>query len=267
MNLVRKFAMYQMPHISFSFYKFRGEQVWERATNLAFALYRPIFIGLFMLNTFLCAIAAIVCTTFFSQNLGHAIARFWSRLNLALSGVSASIMGEENIQPNQPYIVMANHQSHYDVFALMWIIPLQIRWIIKMELRKIPFFGFACERVGYIFIDRGDHAKARESLKAAGERIGGGASVIFFPEGTRSADGRLRPFKKGGFVIALEAQVPILPVTVLGGKEILPKGTLRILPGDMKIIIHEPIPVDGYTYETKEQLMERVKETIEKDLA
>jgi len=259
--------MYQMPRISFSSYKFKGEQLWERATGLAFAVYRPAFILLFILDTFICAIAAIVCTTFSSQNRGHAVARFWSRLNLALSGVSASLSGEDHIRPNQPYIVMANHQSHYDVFALMGLLPLQIRWIIKMELRKIPLFGFACERVGYIFIDRGDHEKARESLKTAGERIRGGASVIFFPEGTRSADGTLRTFKKGGFVIALEARVPILPVTVAGGKEILPKGTLRILPGHMKVIIHEPIPVDGYTYETKEQLMERVRRAIEHDLA
>ena len=258
--------MYQIPRISFSFYKFKGEQVRERATNLAFALYRPIFLVLFVLNTFMCAVAAIVCTTFLPHNYGHAVARFWSRLTLALSGVSASMIGEEKIQPNQSYIVMANHQSHYDVFTLMWLIPLQIRWIIKMELRKIPFFGFACERVGYIFIDRGDNAKARESLKTAGERIRGGASVIFFPEGTRSVDGTLRNFKKGGFVIALEAQVPILPVTVLGGKEILPKGTLRILPGHMKVIVHDPIPVDGYTYETKGQLMERVRGSMEKGL-
>lgn len=258
--------MYQMPRISFSSYKFRAEQLWERATAVAYALYRPVLILLFVLDTFLLAIAAIVCTAFLPQDFGHAVARFWSRLNLALSGVSASMDGEDRIRPNQPYIVMANHQSHYDVFALMGLLPLQIRWIIKMELRKIPLFGFACERVGYIFIDRGDHAKARESLKAAGERIRGGASVIFFPEGTRSADGKLRSFKKGGFVIALEAQVPILPVTVVGGKEVLPKGTLHILPGEMKVIVHEPIPVDGYTYETKERLMERVKAVIAQDL-
>ncbi|MBW2649240.1 MAG: 1-acyl-sn-glycerol-3-phosphate acyltransferase, partial [Deltaproteobacteria bacterium] len=88
----------------------------------------------------------------------------------------------------------------------------------------------------------------------------------FFPEGTRSPDGNLQRFKKGGFVMALEANVPILPVTVVGGRKILPKGSLRILPGNMKIIIHEPIPVDEYTYETKEKLIERVRRTIEKDM-
>jgi len=258
--------MYQIPRISFSSYKFRGEQIWERATGLVFSVYRPVLVALVALDTFACAIAAILCTYFDSQNRGHSVARFWCRLNLALSGVSASMSGEDRIDQNQSYIVMANHQSHYDVFALMGLLPLQLRWVIKMELRKIPIFGIACEKVGYIFIDRGNHEKAQKSLEAAGEKIRAGSSVIFFPEGTRSADGKLQTFKKGGFVIALEAQVPILPVTVVGGKEILPKGSLRILPGDMKVIIHEPIPVAGYTYETKERLMERVREAIEKDL-
>jgi len=259
--------MYQMPRISFSSYKFRGDQIRERAINLFFPVYRPVLFALFTLDTFACAIAAMLCTYFDSQNRGHSVAQFWCRLNLALSGVSASMSGENHIDRDQPYIVMANHQSHYDVFALMGLLPLQLRWIIKMELRKIPIFGIACEKVGYIFIDRGNHEKAQKSLEAAGEKIRAGSSVIFFPEGTRSADGKLQTFKKGGFVIALEAQVPILPVTVVGGKEILPKGSLRILPGGMKVIIHEPIPVDGYTYETKEQLMERVREAIEVDLA
>ena len=258
--------MYQIPRISFSGYKFKAEQIRERATVLAFSAYRPVLLVLLTLNTFLCAIAAILAAYVDSQNRGHAVAQFWSRLNLALSGVSVSLEGEDRIDKNQPYIVMANHQSHYDVFALMGLIPLQLRWIIKMELRKIPLFGYACERVGYIFIDRGNHEKAMQSLKAAGEKIRAGASVIFFPEGTRSVDGTLRTFKKGGFVIALEARVPILPVTVLGGKEILPKGNLRILPGEMKLIIHDPIPVHGYTYETKEQLMERVRTAIEADM-
>ncbi|MBW2672702.1 MAG: 1-acyl-sn-glycerol-3-phosphate acyltransferase, partial [Deltaproteobacteria bacterium] len=219
--------MYQIPRISFSSYKFRGEQIRERAVNLFFPVYRPMLFALFTLDTFACAIAAMLCAHFDSQNRGHAVAQFWSRLNLALTGVSASISGEDRMDQNQSYIVMANHQSHYDVFALMGLLPLQLRWVIKMELRKIPIFGIACEKVGYIFIDRGNHEKAQKSLEAAGEKIRAGSSVIFFPEGTRSANGKLQAFKKGGFVIALEAKVPILPVTVVGGKEILPKGSLR----------------------------------------
>ncbi|MDD5724034.1 MAG: lysophospholipid acyltransferase family protein [Syntrophales bacterium] len=259
--------MYQIPRISFSSYKSKGEQIRERVTSLVFFVYRPVLVALFALDTCACAIAAMLLTFLDSQgNRSHSVARFWCRLNLALSGVSTSMSGEDRIDRNQPYIVMANHQSHYDIFALMGLLPLQLRWVIKMELRQIPIFGLACEKVGYIFIDRGNHEKARKSLEAAGEKIRAGSSVILFPEGTRSEDGKLGTLKKGGFVIALEAKVPILPVTVVGGKEIMPKGSLRILPGNMKVIIHKPIYVDEYTYETKAQLMERVRAAIEKDL-
>jgi 1-acyl-sn-glycerol-3-phosphate acyltransferase len=139
---------------------------------------------------------------------------------------------------------------------------MQLRWVIKIELRKIPIFGLSCERTGNIFIDRENSREAQQSLKAAGEKIRKGTSVIIFPEGTRSPDGNLQTFKKGGFVIALEAGAPILPVTVVGGRKLLPKKSLKILPGRMKLIIHEPIPMDGYTNETKEKLMQRVRNVI-----
>ena len=161
---------------------------------------------------------------------------------------------------------MANHQSHYDVLALIGYLPLPLKWVMKMELRKVPIFGIACEKVGHIYIDRGNSEKAQKSLKAAVEKIQAGSSVVFFPEGTRSSDGKLHSFKKGGFVMALEAQVPILPVTVVGGRKVLPKTSLRILPGNMKIIMHKPIPVNEYTYETREKLIEQVRKVIEKDL-
>jgi len=196
----------------------------------------------------------------------ESISKFWGKLNLMLSGVSMSVSGDELIDENQPYIVMANHQSHYDVLALIGYLPLPLKWVMKMELREIPIFGIACEKVGHIYIDRGISEKAQKSLKAAGEKIQAGSSVVFFPEGTRSADGKLQSFKKGGFVMALEANVPILPVTVVGGRNILPSKSLRVLPGNMKIIIHEPIPVNEYTYETKEKLIEQVRWIIEKDM-
>jgi 1-acyl-sn-glycerol-3-phosphate acyltransferase len=200
-------------------------------------------------------------------NVVYYIARFWCRLNMLLSGIAVSVEGKNFIKKTQPYIVMSNHQSHVDVWALSGYMPLQLRWVIKIELRKVPIFGLGCERMGNIYVDRGNSRDAQQRLKVAGEKIRAGASVIIFPEGTRSPDGKLLPFKKGGFVIALEAGVPILPVTVVGGKEILPKKSLKFLPGRMKLIIHEPIPVDGYTNETKEELIRLVKETIEQDLA
>ncbi len=259
--------MYRIPHINFISYKFTAEQARKKVSDFAFYLYRPVLIVLIALNSAVVPTMAAFAAYLNSQgNWVDHISRFWGRLNLALSGVSTSVIGDEFIDENQPYIVMANHQSHYDVFALIGYLPLPLKWVMKMELRKIPIFGIACEKAGQIYIDRGNSEKARKSLEAAGEKIRAGSSVVFFPEGTRSPDGRLQPFKKGGFVMALEAGVPILPVTVVGGRKILPKKSLRILPGSMKIIIHDPIPVTEYTYETKERLIKRVREVIEKDM-
>lgn len=199
-------------------------------------------------------------------NAGFYLGKFWSRSNLFMSGVRVTAKGLHHIATHQPYIIMANHQSHYDVLALMGYLPVQFRWVMKIELRRIPFFGYCCERIGTISIDRGNSAHARQSLQAAGEKIRAGASIMFFPEGTRSPDGALLPFKKGGFVIALAAGVPILPVTVRGGRAILPKGTLKMVPGAMEVVVHEPIPVDGYTNETKEDLINKVRTVIETGL-
>ena len=259
--------MYRMPRINFPSYDFTREQIRERITRSVFYIYRPVLFVLIALNTAVAATTAMLAAYFDPQGGGvDSVSAFWARLNLALSGVPVSISGDERIDKDQPYIVMANHQSYYDVFALIGYLPLSLKWVMKMELREIPIFGIACEKVGHIYIDRGDSEKARKSLKAAGEKIRAGSSVVFFPEGTRSPDGKLQRFKKGGFVMALEAKVPILPVTVVGGRKILPKKSLRILPGNMKIIMHEPIPVDEYTYETREKLIEQVRRVIEKDM-
>jgi len=266
-NSERRIVMCSIPRINFASYNFPGEQAKKKVCDFAFSAYRPVLIVLIALNTAVASTMAAFAAYFNSQGNGtDHISRFWGKLNIALSGVSMSVSGDEFIDENQPYIVMANHQSYYDVFALIGYLPLPLKWVMKMELRKIPIFGFACETVGHIYVDRGNSEKARKSLKAAGEKIRAGSSVVFFPEGTRSPDGKLQGFKKGGFVMALDAGVPILPVNMVGGRKILPKNNLRILPGDMKLIIHKPIPVDEYTYETREKLVERVRKAIEKDM-
>ncbi|MBN2539524.1 MAG: 1-acyl-sn-glycerol-3-phosphate acyltransferase [Deltaproteobacteria bacterium] len=259
--------MYRIPRINFPSYDFTGEQIREKVTKSAFYLYRPVLIALMAVDTAVVATMAMIIAYFDSEGNGvDSISKFWAKMNLMLSGVSMSVSGDEYIDENQPYIVMANHQSHYDVLALIGYLPLPLKWVMKMELRKVPIFGIACEKVGHIYIDRGNSEKAQKSLKAAVEKIQAGSSVVFFPEGTRSPDGKLQSFKKGGFIMAMEAKVPILPVTVVGGRKVLPKTSLRILPGNMKIIMHKPIPVNEYTYETREKLIEQVRRVIEKDL-
>ena len=235
----------------------------KKIKEIVYALYRPVFFLVVILDT-----AVLGSLTIFASYLDptgnhvHYIGKFWARLNLVLSGVRVRLINRAAIDRSQSYIVMSNHQSHYDVWALIGHMPLQLRWVIKMELRKIPIFGLGCERMGQIFIDRGNPERAYKSLEVAGQKIRNGASVVFFPEGTRSPDGKLLPFKKGGFKIAFAAGVPILPITVRGSRAVLPKGSARVRPGTIELVIHDPVPLDGYSDENREELMARVKDTI-----
>ena len=140
----------------------------------------------------------------------HRVARTWSRSILAVSGIRVAVSGLERIDPARPYIFMSNHQSNFDIPVLLAHLPLQFRWLAKAELFKIPVFGRAMRGAGYISIDRADREAAFKSLGEAAETIRKGVAIMIFPEGTRSLDGTLKPFKKGGFVLAVDAGVPIL---------------------------------------------------------
>jgi len=157
---------------------------------------------------------------------------------------------------------MSNHQSNFDIPVLLSHLNVQFRWLAKAELFHIPLFGVAMKRAGYISIDRKDRVSAIQSLQRAAEIIRDGVSVMIFPEGTRSRDGRIQPFKKGGFVLAIDSGAAIVPVVLHGTGHIMPKERLRILPGDVLIEIHEPIETSGYTQKNKDDLMKKVRHTI-----
>lgn len=240
----------------------------RRITKMLVTALFPLLLAVVVADTTVLGTAVILLSVFDrGGNVVHHIGKFWSRMNLCFSLVRVRVKGLEHIEKGRPYVLMSNHQSYYDVWALIGHVPLQLRWVIKKELRRVPIFGFGCERMGHIFVDRGDNEKARRSLEAAGGKIRAGASVVFFPEGTRSRDGRLLPFKKGGFAVALAAGVPILPVTVTGSRRVLPRGALVPSPGPIEITIHPPVPVEGYTHDTKEALMARIRAAIESGLA
>jgi 1-acyl-sn-glycerol-3-phosphate acyltransferase len=195
-------------------------------------------------------------------NLPHRIARIWSSTILCVSGINVKVKGLKNIDPSKPYIYMANHQSNFDIPVLLAYMPLQFRWLAKTELFKIPLFGLAMKRGGYIPIDRSDFRAAILSLKKAAETIRKGTSVIIFPEGTRSTDGQIRDFKKGGFIMAIDSQVPIVPVIIHGTRQIMPKTTLRIRPNDVLVEIKKPIFTANFTRRQKDKLMARVRKAI-----
>ena len=192
----------------------------------------------------------------------HRIARNWARMLLRLAGVRVQVFGEENILPGKPQIFMANHQSDFDVFAVLAHIPREFRWIAKEELFRIPVFGRAMREAGYIPIDRGNHAKAMTSLADAAGKIRENRSVMSFPEGTRSFDGTIGPFKPGMFRLAMQAQVPIVPVTIIGANRVWPRRTLNIKRGNILLVIDKPVDVSHYQEERRNELIEKVRNTI-----
>lgn len=196
------------------------------------------------------------------ENKIHRIARIWAKTLLLLSNIRVEVMGAENVPAGKPQIFMSNHQSDVDILVVLGFIPGQFRWIAKKELFKIPIFGGAMRNAGYIEIDRQNHEKALNSLDLAAQKIREGKSVMTFPEGTRSKDGTIKPFKQGMFHLAIKSGVPIIPVCIIGAGAIMPKRSLRINPGKVTLIIGKPIDVAGYQAENRAELVERVRNVI-----
>jgi 1-acyl-sn-glycerol-3-phosphate acyltransferase len=190
------------------------------------------------------------------------VARNWVRWIFWTCGIRVEADGLENVDPRQPCVFMSNHQSVVDVGALVLTLPVSWRFVAKRELAWIPFFGWAMWLGGHVIIDRGKHERAVASLRRAAQRVRGGVNVIIFPEGTRSETGEMRPFKSGGFHLALEAQVPILPVTVSGSRRLAPKGSLRVDSGRVRVHYGKPLATRGLALEDREALKQRVREAI-----
>ncbi|ORJ57704.1 1-acyl-sn-glycerol-3-phosphate acyltransferase [Geothermobacter hydrogeniphilus] len=171
----------------------------------------------------------------------HNWARLWGRIGLVLTGISLELESLEQIPRDRPVVFMANHQSNADILALLAGIPVQFRWLAKAELFRIPAFGGAMRRAGYIPVERGDRRKALEGMKTAAARIAAGSSVVIFPEGTRTEDGRLQEFKKGGFMVALQSGVPIVPVAIRGSYQVMPKYGRVVHGGRIRVTFFPPI--------------------------
>ena len=221
-----------------------------------------ILIWVVLTTSFFGVISVII--SFFTRtgNPVHIIARIWAQSILMVSRVHVSVQGLSNIEPDKSYIFMANHQSNFDIPVLLGYLPVQFRWLAKAELFKIPVFGRAMLGAGYVKIDRFDQESAFESIKEAARKMKDGISVMIFPEGTRSKDGSIRPFKKGGFVMAVDSGVPIVPVVIRGTWSIMAKSSLQINHGQVEMTLAKPIDTTGYSRETKEELMERVRTAI-----
>ncbi len=207
---------------------------------------------------------AIVATIIFRVSAENVqiIPRYWAKLISRMVGMKVTLRGGDNLKAGQPYILAVNHQSQFDIFALQGYLDIDFRWLAKKELFAIPIFGYGMKRAGYISVDRSSGRQALKSLYAAADKIAAGASVVIFPEGTRSPDGKLQKFKSGGMVLAIKSGVPIVPVAICGTHGVMPKGKLLSRPGRVTINVGKPIDISGFKMAQKQELAERLHNEV-----
>jgi 1-acyl-sn-glycerol-3-phosphate acyltransferase len=199
-----------------------------------------------------------------SGYFAHWCARTWSRLILATTGVRVGIEGLERLEPGRTYVFVANHQSIYDIPILFWSLPYQLRIIAKASLGSFPFLGWHLRRTGHMLVDRRRPDRNR-IFTWASRLTSHGLSLIVFPEGTRSRDGRVARFKGGSFYLALEAGLPVVPLSVVGSRHVMLKGRLATYPGEVRLVVHDPIDTRDLSGVDPKEFGERVRRVIAPD--
>ncbi len=195
-----------------------------------------------------------------SGDFGHRCARAWSWLILKTTGVAVSVEGLERLDPKRSYVFAANHQSIYDIPIVFASLPYQLRIIAKASLGRIPFLGWHLRRTGHVLVDRSKAGAG--TVRRMARLVEAGHSLIVFPEGTRSADGVVAPFKGGSFVIALDAGLPIVPLTIVGSRHVMRKGQLMVKPGAVSLVVHDPIETAGAARDSARALAASVHDTV-----
>jgi 1-acyl-sn-glycerol-3-phosphate acyltransferase len=207
----------------------------------------------------LTAVSAILVNPHFASRVFGVT---WARLIGWLTPIAVTVEDKQNANRKRSYVVVSNHQSLYDIVVIYGWLELDLKWVMKQELRKVPGIGIGCEKAGHIFIDRRNPRLANEAITEALDRLGEGIGILIFPEGTRSRDGKLIPFKKGAFRLAIEQRLPVLPVTLLGTRDILPANTLKAFPGRARMVIHPAIETEGLDLAQTGELMNATKNAI-----
>jgi len=199
-----------------------------------------------------------------SGDFGHRCARLWSRLILKTTGVRLIVTGAERLDPGKSYVIASNHQSIYDIPILFDALPLQLRIVAKASLGSFPFLGWHLQRTGHLLVDRRN--PGADIVRKMRRLVSENQSLIVFPEGTRSVDGRVARFKKGSFLVAVDAGLPVVPVSVAGSRHVMKKGRLMVCPGDVRVVVHEPIPTIGVTRAGMTEFANRVRDIVRGDL-
>jgi len=225
-------------------------------------MFRTLFFLLTFVPWTLFVILTGVPLSLFGADYLHAYARIWGRVSLWLAGVKLTVTGREFLPQDGAVVYMANHVSNFDILALFAGVPGQFRWMAKIELFRIPLFGLAMRRVGAIAVDRSSRRNSVISMRQAVSRISAGTSVVIFPEGTRSKDGTLQAFKTGSFTLALQAQVPVVPLAICGSGEVMPKHSRWIRGGHIHLNILPPAITAGRPVTERMALMDEVRQPI-----
>ena len=228
-----------------------------------FHWWRTVFFLIPLIGAYTIVLGTIsIASSFFDRtgDVGHRCARMWSSLILRTTGVRVRVSGTERLDPTRSYVLASNHQSIYDIPILFATLPLQLRIVAKQSLGRFPFLGWHLHRTGHLLVNRTN--PGADIVQKMRRLVSESHSLIVFPEGTRSVDGRVGRFKKGSFLVAAEAGLPVVPVSVSGSRHVMRKGRLMVCPGEVELTVHEPISSEGVTREHVGALATRVREIV-----
>jgi len=232
---------------------------WAEARGLRVALSPFLFRGMMVS---MAAIAVGLQRVTRNRELTWRFAKARARDLTAMLGIQVDIRGLERVATGGPFVFAPNHQSHLDILALLGFLPGVTRFAAKHDLWRHPVVGAVLDTLGMIPVDREHPERAIDALNRAARKD---HSFVIFPEGSRSRDGRLRPFKKGAFVLAINLGLPVVPVACRGTRRLMPRGSrLNVVPGAVEIVVEEPIPTTGLGYDDRDQLSARVRAAIER---
>lgn len=231
--------------------------------KLLFRIYQWVIAGpIFIVITFLTALVTIVATAVSGTHFwGYYPAHIWSRMCCRLMFVKVVVKGRENIDPHTSYVFVANHQGAFDIWAIYGYLNHNFKWLMKKSLEKIFMVGYACRRSGHVFVDDSNLKSIKETIAQSEKILKRGMSLVIFPEGSRTHDGHMTPFKRGAFMLASEFRLPVVPITIDGAFRVMPRNTYNVTPGAITLTIHKPIEPGENGFNTRE-LMKRCREDI-----
>lgn len=223
-----------------------------------FCIMMPILLVL----TALTAILTIIATFCGGARWwGYHLPRLWARAFCVLTLVKVEVRGRGNISKGQSYVFVANHQGAYDIFAIYGYLGHNFRWMMKKSLEKIPLVGYSCKVSGHIMVDNSSPRAIKETMQTAEKRLAGGMSVVVFPEGSRTRDGHLQRFKRGAYTLATEFSLPVVPITIDGAYDVMPRTAALPRWGKIVLTIHKPILATDQGHNLQD-LMVRTREAI-----